>query len=265
MSKKRSRAYVLVKIVPGMEQEFTNEIVSAEFLFDPKIRKMDFVHGNFDFIVLLNGSTEDIERKILEIRKLQYVRRTETLIPFEVLNSEVIAAARGESQPLPTKPSEGKTIEEKGTRVKKVLIVFSSRTGNTEKMAVAIGEGAKTVENIQVELKRFVKAENLPNFDAILVGAPTYHEDIPVELKKLFEDTSAKKINLKGKIGAAFGSYGWDGKAVENSLEIMKYKFEMKTDEPPLLVKETPDQEALKLCRDFGKRVAEKVLELEDR
>jgi hypothetical protein len=45
----------------------------------------------------------------------------------------------------------------------------------------------------------------------------------------------------------------------------MKYKFEMKTDEPPLLVKETPDQEALKLCRDFGKRVAEKVLELEDR
>jgi len=49
---------------------------------------MDFVHGSFDFIVILNGTKFDIDRRILEMRKLPFVRRTETLIPFEMLNIE---------------------------------------------------------------------------------------------------------------------------------------------------------------------------------
>ena len=97
MSVKNGRAYVLVVIQPGKEQEFANEIVSKGLILDSKVERMDFVHGSFDFIIILTGNTYDIDRRILEMRKLPYVRRTETLIPFDMLNWEDISAALSES------------------------------------------------------------------------------------------------------------------------------------------------------------------------
>ncbi len=91
MSNEIGHAYVLVVLQPGKEQEFANEIISKGLILDPKIEKMDFVHGSFDFIVILKGATYDTDRRILEMRKLPYVRRTETLIPFEMLNWEDVS------------------------------------------------------------------------------------------------------------------------------------------------------------------------------
>lgn len=90
MSSKNERAYVLVIIEPGKEQEFANEILSKGLILDPKIDRMDFVHGSFDFIIIFNGSRQEIDRRIMALRKLQFVRRTETLFPFEMLNWEEI-------------------------------------------------------------------------------------------------------------------------------------------------------------------------------
>jgi len=64
---------------------------------------------------------------------------------------------------------------------------------------------------------------------------------------------------LKGRVGAAFGSYGWSGEAPRLVLEIMKNKFGMNTVEPPLLVKYAPDSAALERCRDLGSIVAKKT------
>ena len=88
MSSKNERAYVLVIIQPGKEQEFANEILSKGLMLDSKVERLDFVHGSFDFIIILTGTKQDIDRRILEMRKLAFVRRTETLIPFEMLNWE---------------------------------------------------------------------------------------------------------------------------------------------------------------------------------
>jgi flavorubredoxin len=142
----------------------------------------------------------------------------------------------------------------------KILILYYSRTGNTEKMAQAVAEGAKTVGNMEVELNYYVEAEELDKFDAILMGAPTYHHDMPIDMKKLFEEAAVKGISLKGKVGAAFGSYGWSGEAPKLLLEIMKNKFEMQVIEPPLLAKYVPDKNMLDMCRDFGKRVSETLM-----
>ncbi|MGQ9543848.1 MAG: hypothetical protein ACUVTM_07185 [Candidatus Bathyarchaeia archaeon] len=49
--------------------------------------------------------------------------------------------------------------------------------------------------------------------DAIIMGMPTHHHDMISDMKKLLEDISFKVINLKGKVGAAFGSYGWSGES----------------------------------------------------
>jgi flavodoxin I len=127
-------------------------------------------------------------------------------------------------------------------------------------MAKAVVEGAKNVGNMEVELSYHVDAEDLSSFDAILVGTPTYNHQIPIDMERLFEDAAAKGISLKGKVGAAFGSYGWSGEAPKFLLEIMKNRFEMQVTEPPLLAKYVPDENVLDKCRDLGKRVSETLM-----
>jgi flavodoxin I len=145
--------------------------------------------------------------------------------------------------------------------MKKILVLYYSRSGNTEKMAKAVVEGAKK-ENLQVDLNFRVEPQELNGFDAIIIGAPTYHQEMPLDFKELFEEVSAQGINLKGKIGAAFGSYGWSGEAPKTILEIMKNKFEMQVIEPPLLAKYTPNEKMLNECRELGKTIAEKLMSM---
>jgi flavodoxin I len=142
----------------------------------------------------------------------------------------------------------------------KILVLYYSQSGNTGKMAKAVAEGAKNAGNPDVELNYHVEAEELANFDAILMGAPTYHHDMPIDMKRLFEEAAVKDISLKDKVGAAFGSYGWSGEAPNLLLEIMKNKFEMQVIEPPLLAKYVPDENMLDTCRDFGRRVSETLI-----
>ncbi len=142
----------------------------------------------------------------------------------------------------------------------KILIVYYSHTGNTEKMAKAIAEGAGTVQEVEVELKRYESPWSLVNFDAVLVGAPTYHHNMTSNTKNFLEQVAFHKVNLKDKIGAAFGSYGWSGEAPRLVLEIMENKFEMAVLKPPLLIKYTPDEKGLEECRKLGKNVVEQIL-----
>lgn len=142
----------------------------------------------------------------------------------------------------------------------KILILYYSRTGNTEKMAKAVAEGAKTVQGVEVELEYHAPPETLSSFDALAVGIPTYHHDMTVDMKNLFEEAAVKNVNLKGKVGAVFGSYGWSGEAPRMVLEILKNKFEMQVIEPPLLIKYAPDQTGLEKCREFGKRISERLM-----
>jgi flavorubredoxin len=142
----------------------------------------------------------------------------------------------------------------------RILVLYYSRTGNTEKMAKAVAEGAKTVADVSVELNYFIEADDLAGFDAIVIGTPTYHHDIPIDVKMLFEEAAVKNVSLKGKTGAVFGSYGWSGEAPKLVIEIMLKKFEMDIQGPPLLAKYAPDQETLEQCKALGKKVSESLI-----
>jgi flavodoxin I len=144
--------------------------------------------------------------------------------------------------------------------MKKLLVLFYSRTGNTEKMANAVAEGAKSVGGVQVTLSFHVEPQDLGGYDAVIVGAPTYRKEMPMDFKILFEEAASQGIHLKGKMGAAFGSYGWSAEAPKLVIDIMKEKFGMQTFEPPVLAKYIPDQAALDACRSLGKRVAENLM-----
>ena len=127
-------------------------------------------------------------------------------------------------------------------------------------MAKAVTEGAKTVPRVEAEPNYYMAPETLKNFDAIIVGIPTYHHNMTVDMKMLFEEAAVKNDSLKGKIGACFGSYGWSGEAPKLVLEIIKNKFEMQIIEPPLLIRYTPDQTGLEKCKAFGKKIAERLM-----
>jgi flavorubredoxin len=90
----------------------------------------------------------------------------------------------------------------------------------------------------------------------VVLGAPTYHHDLIASMKTfLFE---MEKADLKGKVGAAFGSYGWSGESVQMMSDTMKHIFGMKVVEPGLKALRRPSESSLKECRAFGRVIAEK-------
>jgi len=125
-------------------------------------------------------------------------------------------------------------------------------------MAKAVVEGVKSVSNMTVDLEYHIEADALAKYDAIIFGTPTYHTQMPVDFKNLFDGVSSKQVNLKNKVGSAFGSYGWSGEAPLAVIEILK-NLGMKVLEPPVRAKYLPDAKALDSCRDLGKRVAQQL------
>ena len=140
----------------------------------------------------------------------------------------------------------------------KAIIIYDTRSGNTGMMAQAIEDGMREA-GVEVSSKRTVTATagDIKDVDAVVLGAPTYHHDLIASMKTfLFE---MEKADLKRKIGAAFGSYGWSGESVRMMTDTMKHVFGMNVLEPGLRMLRRPDEGGLKQCREFGSRIAEKV------
>jgi hypothetical protein len=96
MGYKGNRAYVLVEIQPGKEREFADEVLSKGLIIDSKVERIDFVHGSFDFVLMLTGTMQSVDRRIMELRKSPFVRKTETLICFEMLSWEDLSGRLNE-------------------------------------------------------------------------------------------------------------------------------------------------------------------------
>ncbi len=97
----------------------------------------------------------------------------------------------------------------------KVLVTYHSLTGNTERMAEAVVEGAKSVPDTTVMLKRVaqVTAEDLFSSDAVIVGSPVYWSNMSGEVKTFFDNWQFKfgvfpEFKMKNKVGAAFATGG---------------------------------------------------------
>ena len=97
----------------------------------------------------------------------------------------------------------------------KVLIAYHSQTGNTERMAEAVVEGAKSLPGTTVVLKRVgqVTADDLFSSDAIIVGSPVYWSNMSGEVKTFFDNWQFKfgvfpEFKMKNKVGAAFATGG---------------------------------------------------------
>jgi NAD(P)H dehydrogenase (quinone) len=146
--------------------------------------------------------------------------------------------------------------------MKKVLIVYDSRTGRTQRMAERIADGIRSAGG-EVLIRRVTEikgARELDGYVGYVFGSPTYFKDMTHEMKTFL--FMAGRANLRGKVGGAFGSYTHIGSGAKMIYDTMEHVFRMNMAEiKPFNVKEQildagkGDQP----CRDYGKAVAEKI------
>ncbi len=91
-----------------------------------------------------------------------------------------------------------------------ILVVYHSKTGNTEQMARAVYEGASSVDGVVVNLKTIEEAttQDVLDADAILLGSPVYNANVTPEVQKFITSWPFENMPLKNKLGAAFVTAG---------------------------------------------------------
>ena len=104
-----------------------------------------------------------------------------------------------------------------------VLVTYQSATGNTEKMAQGVAEGAKAVSGTSVVLKRVadVSGNDLVSSDAVIVGSPVYFANMSGEVKTFLDNWQLKfglfqDRKMRNKVGGAFAT----GASVSNGKEV---------------------------------------------
>jgi len=149
----------------------------------------------------------------------------------------------------------------KGEAEKKVLVVYDTMWGSTEKMARAIVDGISST-NVEARLYRIPYSDrgdiigDLLEAKGILIGSSTINNDILPTVAPLLEDL--KGLKPRGKIAAAFGSYGWAGGSTRGIEERLK-QAGMEIALPALSVNWVPTREEIQKCFEYGKEFAGKL------
>jgi len=155
----------------------------------------------------------------------------------------------------------------------KVVIVYDSKTGNTELMANAVAEGANSVKGVKTELRKIgakFPINTLKDADAVVIGSPTMYGNITHEVQEFLANLEylqqSKRIILKGKKGAAFGSYGWDGGWNTERIEDILKKLGVQLVAPSVSAADQGNVMQMKIhkddlakCRELGTAVAKAV------
>lgn len=143
-------------------------------------------------------------------------------------------------------------------RLPKIAIIYASSLGRTRLMAESIAEGARTVDGIDLLLKDVSYATPADVTDAavVMLGGSTYGHKLISSMEPFLKEL--EKVDLKGKVGVAFGSYGWSGEGVPDLMKRMT-SFGMKMVEPGFTAKQEPNDAVIRECFMLGKTIAEGI------
>ena len=151
----------------------------------------------------------------------------------------------------------------------RVLILYYTRTGNTEKMARLVEEGVKS-SHVEAVVKPVTSAtlDDLQAADGIIIGSPTYYGLPAAEIIKLIDDSVKLHGRLEGKVGAAYSSSANIGGGNETVILAILQAMLVhgmvvqgipKGDHYGPISIGSPDDRAAKQCRALGERVANLV------
>ena len=151
-----------------------------------------------------------------------------------------------------------------GRSPKNILIAYVSAYGYTRQAAEYIAEGIHEAENISTEILDIenISVEALESklitADGILIGSPTINQNTLLPVYKLFSQINP--IRDKGKLGGAYGSYGWSGESPRIILENLRL-LKLKVFEDTAHFKFSPSGDKEAFLKDFGRRYALKFKE----
>jgi len=155
----------------------------------------------------------------------------------------------------------------------RILVVYDSKTGHTEKMALAVAKGAKQIKGVEVEVKRVTKTniKDLVEADGIILGSPTYYGLVSARLKTLIDKSVKVHGKLEGKVGAAFTNSGGTASGAETTLlsivqamlvHGMIVQGRANNKHYGAATVGAPKKDDLRSCMDLGKRTASLVKRL---
>lgn len=142
----------------------------------------------------------------------------------------------------------------------KAIVVYATRTNQTKEIANLISEGMRfkgvdvTIVNINDVEKQGL---DLSAFDAVVLGAATYHGEMLQTMKTFL--FGLEKLNLEGKVGGAFGAFGWSGEAPGRIFDTMQHIYKMNMVNGPLRLKNASLGGGVKMAQDYGREIADKL------
>ena len=141
----------------------------------------------------------------------------------------------------------------------RAIIVYATRTGETKQIGELIAEGIRFGGHQAevVDVKKVKNEADLEGYDAYVFGSATYHGEMLQAMKTfLFIAENAK---LAGKVGGAFGSYGWSGEANDRIFETMKHILKMDMLGDTLRLKSSTLGGGIQMAQDYGREIAKKL------
>lgn len=141
----------------------------------------------------------------------------------------------------------------------KALVVYATRTGETEKIGDLIAEGMRFfgVEVKVTNVKSIQKESDLQGYDALVFGSATYHGEMMQGMKTVL--FLAEKADLAGKVGGAFGAFGWSGEAPDRIFDTMKHVLKMDMVNGALRLKSSSLGGGIQMAQDYGREIAGKL------
>jgi flavorubredoxin len=141
----------------------------------------------------------------------------------------------------------------------KALIVCATRTGETRQIGELIAEGIRIAgaEAIVKDAKFIKQQSDLEGYDAVVFGSATYHGDMLQIMKTVL--FMAENDDLEGKVGGAFGAFGWSGEAPERIFDTMENIFKMKMVGQPLMLKTSALAGGLQMAQNYGREIVAKL------
>ncbi|MEG1641879.1 MAG: flavodoxin [Synergistaceae bacterium] len=136
----------------------------------------------------------------------------------------------------------------------KVAIIYWSATGNTRIMAQSIGKGLKSAgtECNLIPVSE-AKESTIDEHEMIAFGCPSMGTEMleEIEFDPYFTKIESK---LKNKKVALFGSYSWGNGEWMRDWEKRVIVDNAHLFEEGLTINDTPDEDGIKSCIDYGER-----------
>ncbi len=186
------------------------------------------------------------------LRKLQEIQKSN-------LSIKMIAPSHGVIwRQDPAKIIEAYLSWATGNTKDKVVIVYETMWGATDKMAKKIAQGLVS-QGLEVKLYDIAQSDRtevitqMLTAKGFLFGSSTHDNDMLPNIAAFLE--IVKGLKPKGRRVSFFGSFGWAGGAVSEMQEMLKDSgadFIL----PGLAFKYVPDQVELESCFEFGNKFA---------